>query len=49
MYNTEVESRCSGCKSSTRMAVDCPFITCAAKRKGIEFSWECGESETCER
>ena len=49
MYNTEAESRCSGCKSSTRMAVGCPFITCAVKRKGIEFCWECEESETCER
>ena len=49
MYNTEAESRCSGCKSSSRMAVGCPFITCAVKRKGIEFCWECGESGTCER
>lgn len=31
------------------MAVGCPFITCAVKRKGIEFCWECEESETCER
>ena len=49
MYNTDAESRCSGCKSSTRMAVGCPFITCAVKRKGIEFCWECEESEACER
>ncbi|BBL69392.1 DUF3795 domain-containing protein [Methanoculleus chikugoensis] len=49
MYNTEAESRCSGCKSSTRMAVGCPFITCAVKRKGIEFCWECEESGTCEK
>jgi hypothetical protein len=32
-----------------RMAVGCPFITCAVKRKGIEFCWECDESESCER
>ncbi|KUG19358.1 hypothetical protein ASZ90_010929 [hydrocarbon metagenome] len=31
------------------MAVGCPFITCAVKRKGIEFCWECEESETCEK
>ena len=49
MYNTGAESRCSGCKSSPRMAVGCPFITCAVKRKGIEFCWECEESGTCER
>ncbi|MDV2480827.1 DUF3795 domain-containing protein [Methanoculleus sp. Wushi-C6] len=48
-YNTEAESRCSGCKSSSRMAVGCPFITCAVKRKGIEFCWECEESATCEK
>jgi len=49
MYNTDAESRCSGCKSPTRMAVGCPFITCAVKRKGIEFCWECDESGACER
>ncbi|KLK88495.1 hypothetical protein SZ63_05640 [Methanoculleus sediminis] len=49
MYNTDAESRCFGCKSPTRMAVGCPFITCAVKRKGIEFCWECAESDTCER
>ena len=31
------------------MAVGCPFITCAVKRKGIEFCWECEESDTCEK
>lgn len=31
------------------MAVSCPFITCAVKRKGIEFCWECEESDTCEK
>ncbi|WP_292518407.1 DUF3795 domain-containing protein [Methanoculleus sp.] len=49
MYNTDAESRCSGCKSATRMAVGCPFITCAVKRKGVEFCWECEESDTCEK
>ena len=27
----------------------CPFITCAVKRKGIEFCWHCREQHTCER
>ncbi len=45
----EGESRCGGCKDQTRMAVGCPFITCAVKRRGIEFCWECGESDSCER
>lgn len=49
MYNTEAESRCFGCKSANRMAVGCPFITCAVKRRGIEFCWECEESDTCEK
>jgi len=31
------------------MAVGCPFITCAIKKKGVEFCWQCGENETCER
>jgi PP-loop superfamily ATP-utilizing enzyme len=49
MYNTEAESRCLGCKSTTRIAVGCPFITCAVKKKGIEFCWECTENKTCEK
>jgi hypothetical protein len=49
MYNTKAESRCSGCKSPARMAVGCPFITCAVKKKGIEFCWECEERNTCEK
>jgi hypothetical protein len=49
MFNTNTESRCLGCKSPPRMAVGCPFITCAVKKKGIEFCWECEESNTCEK
>ena len=49
MHHTEAESRCMGCKSEGRMAVGCPFITCAVKKKGIEFCWECEENETCEK
>ena len=49
MYNTEAESRCLGCKSSNRMAVGCPFITCAIKNKGVEFCWECKDNKTCEK
>ncbi|MCJ7571487.1 MAG: DUF3795 domain-containing protein [Candidatus Thermoplasmatota archaeon] len=49
MYNTNAESRCLGCKSTTRMAVGCPFITCAVKKKGIEFCGECKDSKTCEK
>lgn len=29
------------------MAVGCPFITCAVKKEGIEFCWECAEGQTC--
>ncbi|MFO7677732.1 MAG: DUF3795 domain-containing protein [Thermoplasmatota archaeon] len=49
MYNTEADSRCIGCKSPNRMAVGCPFITCAVKKKGIEFCGHCNESKTCEK
>jgi hypothetical protein len=49
MYNTEAKSRCSGCKSPSRMAVGCPFITCAVKKRGIEFCWNCEESSICEK
>lgn len=48
-YHMNTESRCLGCKSEGRMAVGCPFITCAIKKKGIEFCWDCKESETCEK
>ena len=48
-YQTANESKCNGCKSELRMRVGCPFITCAVKRKVIEFCWECNENETCEK
>lgn len=48
-YHIEAESRCGGCKGMVRMAVGCPFITCAVKKKGIEFCWKCSENETCEK
>lgn len=48
-YNTEAASRCEGCKSEARMAAGCPFITCAIKKRGIEFCWDCKESATCEK
>ncbi len=48
-YNTDAPSRCQGCKSEGRMAVGCPFITCALRRKGVEFCWDCEESASCER
>jgi hypothetical protein len=48
-YNTQSESHCSGCKSPQRMQVGCPFITCAVKKKGLNFCWECRESSSCEK
>lgn len=47
--HTEGKSRCGGCKSEFRMSAGCPFITCAIKKKGIEFCWQCKENETCEK
>jgi hypothetical protein len=48
-YHTDAESRCGGCKSEQRIAVGCPFLTCAVKRQGIEFCWDCQDSQTCEK
>ncbi len=48
-YHTETKSKCEGCKSENRMAVGCPFITCAVKNKGIEFCWNCEDNKTCEK
>lgn len=48
-YYIEGASRCGGCKSEIRITVGCPFITCAVKRKGIEFCWDCIDSETCDK
>ena len=46
-YNTNAKSKCNGCKSEYRMGAGCPFITCAIKKKGIEFCWQCEESTSC--
>jgi len=48
-FHRETTSRCDGCKSESRMIVGCPFITCAVKKKGVEFCWLCGESKTCQK
>jgi hypothetical protein len=49
MYQTQTKSKCAGCKSPDRMAVGCPFITCAVKKKGVEFCWDCPENNICDR
>jgi hypothetical protein len=49
MHQTDAKSRCAGCKSKARMAVGCPFITCAVKNRGTEFCWDCTECDTCRR
>jgi len=49
MYHIEGKSKCGGCKSNFRMAGGCPFITCAVKKKEVEFCWDCEEAKTCER
>ncbi|MGC9443341.1 MAG: DUF3795 domain-containing protein [Candidatus Methanospirareceae archaeon] len=48
-YLMNTKSRCLGCKSESRIAVGCPFITCAIKKKEVEFCWDCEESKTCEK
>jgi hypothetical protein len=47
MYQSTATSRCKGCKSKERIALGCPLITCAVKRNGIEFCWQCDKSKTC--
>jgi hypothetical protein len=49
MYRTEAESKCNGCKSTGRMSLGCQFITCAIKKVGVEFCWDCRISESCEK
>lgn len=49
MYHTSSKSKCEGCKTEARMSVGCKFITCAVKKKRIEFCWECNESINCEK
>lgn len=46
-YHTDGGSRCGGCKSAFRMGAGCPFITCAVKKRGIEFCWQCAEHAVC--
>jgi hypothetical protein len=48
-YNTGAKSWCDGCKREKRMTVGCPFITCALKKKEVEFCWDCKEHKECER
>jgi len=48
-YHIVGASRCGGCKSEGRIAAGCPFITCAVKKRHIEFCWECDENKSCER
>lgn len=48
-YHTDGKSKCGGCKSESRMSAGCPFITCAVKKRGIEFCWQCDQSDACEK
>jgi len=48
-YHSKSESRCAGCKSEGRMKVGCPFITCAVKKRGLEFCWKCPDHRNCEK
>lgn len=31
------------------MGAGCPFVTCALKKKGVEFCGDCKENEACEK
>jgi len=42
------ENVCNGCKDEHRASITCPLRACAVTKKGIEFCWECPESDSCE-
>jgi hypothetical protein len=48
-YHSNAPSRCGGCKSEERMRTGCPFITCAVKKKEIEFCWQRPGHGQCEK
>jgi hypothetical protein len=48
-HHTGTDNKCRGCKSADMLAIGCPFITCAIKKKGVEFCRDCPENETCEK
>lgn len=48
-YHTDGESRCCGCKTESRTAAGCPFITCAIKKKQVEFCHDCRDSPACDK
>jgi hypothetical protein len=48
-YQSKGKSRCLGCKTESRMGAGCHFITCAVRRTGREFCWDCKDSATCEK
>ncbi len=48
-FHRATESRCSGCKTRSRITLGCSFTTCALQQKGVEFCWECKENGSCER
>ena len=48
-YQTQAASKCRGCKSTDRIAVGCPFITCALNKFGIEYCGDCEQNDSCEK
>jgi Protein of unknown function (DUF3795) len=48
-YHTDGVSRCNGCKTESRMGAGCPFITCALKKKQVEFCGDCKENSACDK
>jgi hypothetical protein len=48
-YHAGAKRWCDGCKREKRITVGCPFITCALKKKGVEFCWDCKENKECDR
>lgn len=48
-YHADGNNKCGGCKSEYRIQAGCPFITCAVKKRWIEFCWQCDQSDTCQK
>ncbi len=49
MHHMNSKGKCEGCKSEMRIKRRCHFITCAIKKKKVEFCWDCNENPKCDR
>jgi hypothetical protein len=48
-HNRDTKSKCPGCKTEFRFSAPCAILTCALKKKGVEFCWDCPEGKSCDK